>query len=134
METPKETVEQKLNNMIELAQRNSDDGWDQIDNMLPELAQEHVVITWARQNLDNEDDRLRDLAASVFEVSEMLPTDEEIAELVDLMNTDDTYPGFRAACALLKHKISEYTEVARAKVQEFKDDEGVAYIVEKYLE
>ena len=66
--------------------------------------------------------------------------DVVIADLFVLMNEareENSYPGFRAACALAKRRddprvVGKMGQV-RGKLQEYVDDEGVKDIAKSYL-
>jgi len=94
-----------------------------------------------KDNLDNEDSGLRDLAASTLELTNQELEDADIENLLNLMQKTDEenpYPRFRAACALAqrgsdKRVTSRLSEI-QATLEEFTENEGVADIAKGYLQ
>ncbi|MFA5967294.1 MAG: hypothetical protein WC805_02145 [Patescibacteria group bacterium] len=136
-----EEERETLEKIIALAQRNDSEGWKEIDATLPEIADSPAVVEWAKDNLDNEDSGLRDLAASTLELTNQELEDSDIENLLNLMQKTDEenpYPRFRAACALAQRSSDERIISLLDKIQstltEFTENEGVADIAKGYLQ
>jgi len=131
-----------LSTFIELAQANTDEGWETIDEQLPEHCNDPEFLDWARANTANEESGLRDLAATILEGTDEPLTEKDIANLLTtLMREDDPenpYPSFRAACALAKRSdnpmVEKELESIEAKLNEFVDDDDVSEVAQKYLD
>ena len=128
---------QELNNIISLAQAGSPEDWAEIDKKMSELCNGEEFLDWARVNLFNEDSGLCDLSATILEASDTDLTSEDVGNLMRLMATDDSYPGFRASCALAKRLDNENIRPAidqiKQKLQSFLSDPDVSDIAERYL-
>ncbi len=74
-----------LNDAIELASGNTEDGWKRIDGALEECSNDQEYFAWAVENLSNPDSNLRDLAASILERTDFDLTDEVVSQLFALM-------------------------------------------------
>lgn len=111
----------------------SEENWDLVDGAIPLLAQEDKTLDWAKkEGLANEDDNLRDLAASIFE-----KTDQEIDDKIKgrltamLLKDDNPYASFRAAFAL--YNKGDRSERVMSKMHEALGDEDVREIAENYF-
>ena len=126
----------KLLHIVQLAEANEEDGWEEIDSLIKEASNDSIFIEWARKNTKNLSSGLRDLAATIFEASGIELSLEDIALLQDLMN-DEGYPKFRAACALAKRinvlEISKMKGSIKSILESFADDPDVFEIAKKYL-
>lgn len=129
-----------LNNFIELAKTNDDKSWGEIDEKLSQHRSDPALLDWARENTNNEDSGLRDLAATIYEATETDLSADDVSNLLILMrkaDTENTYPSFRAACALAKRKENELiknsAEEIKNKLALFLDDTNVSEIAQKYL-
>ncbi len=124
-----------LQTLVDLAKQGL---WENVDALLSTHANDIAVITWARVNTQNRDLNLRDLSASIYEVSTVTLEENDIEKLLVMMREqiENPYPRFRAACALVKraNTIEKYF-VGEAKVilREHLNDEDVADIAKTYL-
>lgn len=140
MVTPETVPEQKLNQLISLAKENTPESWEQIDKQKNSVCNDPDFLTWAKNNLFNNDSGLRDLAATLFEASDIILSIEDVQNLMRLMTTDDSYPGFRAACALAKRfkteNIKPQIDKIKEKLEEFTkdEDESVVKLAKEYLD
>jgi hypothetical protein len=138
MKTPENTFNQQLDTFLSWAKDNTPEDWAQIDKQLPAFCNDETFLTWARKNTTNSEPGLRDLAATIFEASDTTLTAEDIRNLTELMTTDDSYPGFRAACALAKRSNNEsikpLTDKIKEKLKKFSTDDDVSEIAKSYLE
>lgn len=107
--------------------------WDYVDTALPSLADDEEILHWAEtEGLNSPDEDLRDLAASVFEQSDVGLSQVVMARLVEIVNAPTgKYDRFRAACALLHHGIETSKVIER--ITEFRRDPDVAAVAERYL-
>ena len=136
MNQPENLSSEPLDSLILLAESGTDEDWDKIDAYLSGHSDDPELAAWARENTANADEGLRDLAASIFEVSSAQLSGSDIALLQSLM-ADSSYPGFRAACALAKRieqeEVQTMKEEIRAKLEQFMGDADVAEIAQGYL-
>ncbi|MBI4599967.1 hypothetical protein HY732_03520 [Candidatus Uhrbacteria bacterium] len=136
MGTIENGIGQQFESLIALAGANTEEGWAKIDLELPQVCNDPVVLTWARENTSNPESGLRDLAATIFEASKVPLTSEDIEKLTRLMS-DESYPGFRAACALAKRtnqpEILAMRDSIREKIRFFIDDASVSEVANKYF-
>ena len=127
-----------LNRVVDLARQ---EVWEKVDGLLPQHADQQEFYAWARENFGNLDPNLRDLAASIFEQTE-LPLDDGVIEglfgLVGETDEENPYPSFRAACALAKRhedeRVSGRIDEVRSKLKSFVEDKDVAEIAKGHLE
>ena len=137
MESPENDQELKLDFLLSLATQNTTEAWQKIDEKLPSICDRTDILNWAKENTQNEDDGLRDLAATILETSDL---DLEVADILKLkeLMLDKSYPGFRAACALAKRfknpAVSPAIALVKQKLQDFLKDEDVSEIARKYLD
>lgn len=133
-----EEMAPKLATLIRLAEANTEEGWKEIDSKLPQICNHPEVISWARSNTESRSDGLRDLAGTIFEASDEALTGDDVSLLRKLMDGDEGYPGFRAACALAKRgnspDIAAMKKDIAAKLEKFVKDPDIPEIAEKYLE
>lgn len=110
--------------------------WEYVNDNLPAMTDFPETLAWAdKDGLDNPDENLRDLAASVFEASSHHLSPDIADRLAMLMETDDgEFVRFRAACALCKH--GEQSPKVAETLREFADhsDPEVASLAREYLE
>lgn len=133
----KEDYSDKLKELTSLALANNEDGWAVIDKKLPGLCNDQTFLLWARSNTTNTESGLRDLAASIFESSNIELDDQGVSNLIVMLSYED-YSGFRAACALAKRfknkAVSPFIDQIRKKLESFINDSDVSEIAKKYLE
>ncbi len=131
------SIQQTLDLFLSLAQDNTPEGWAKIDAQLLDFCNQEVFLTWARNHLLDEESGWRDLAATILESSDTVLSEEDVRKLTQLMMTDESYPGFRAACALAKRVDQEMIQPTRGDIKEklgkFLSDPDVAEIARKYL-
>lgn len=113
--------------------------WERIDTVLPDFCHDNYALNWARDNFQSAQADLRDLAASLFEISSLELSAEDICVLEKLMGEDEGFAGFRAACALARRlatdaRIEPLRGAIETKLEAFADDEDVAGIVAEYIE
>lgn len=137
MNNPEKITNMPLESFIELAEKNTDDGWKEIDQELSQVCNDQRFLDWAVANTANKESSLRDLAGTILEASDVVLTSDDIDNLKVLLE-DKGYPGFRAACALAKRisqqEIQSLKNLIIEKLENFIDDEGVSEIANKYLE
>ena len=128
---------QQLNYFILLAKENTSESWAKIDSKMPEFCNNEVFLKWAKDNILIENNELRDLAASIIESTDAVIDNQVIQDLYSLMKVNESYPGFRAACALAKRlnneNVKPLVEEIKEKLDKFKGDEDVSSIAIKYL-
>ena len=78
-----------LNKMVDLARQNTDEGWQVIDGLLPQCADQREFLDWSAGNITDPESGLRDLAASVFEQTSLPLSDEIVEGLFGLMREID---------------------------------------------
>lgn len=136
MSNPEKITNMPLELFIELAEKNTDDGWKDIDEHLAQVCNDKIFLEWALINTANKESSLRDLAGTILEASDMILTSSDINNL-EILLEDEGYPGFRAACALAKRisqqEIKGLKKLIAEKLKKFVDDEGVSEIANKYL-
>ncbi len=139
MDSPENQLnQQQLESLISLAEADTDEGWAQVDLILPQICNDPSVLSWARDSTTNESSGLRDLSASILEASDTPLIQDDINKL-ELLMGDESYPGFRAACALAKRisqeEIVAIKDLIEEKLKLFVDDEdaGVSEIAREYL-
>jgi hypothetical protein len=126
----------ELNNILNLVKQ---ENWEQVDAILPQHSNTQEFLNWAKDNLDNEDPNLRDLAASILEISDTEISEQTITNLYTLMNEkdDNPYSAFRAACALAKRienpEIASRANQIKNKLEEYLSDIDVSSIAQRYL-
>lgn len=137
MKNPENMPNLQLESIIALAKTNTDEGWARVDDQLEQFCNDSSFLEWARDNTENEEIGLRDLAATILEASDTILTKEDVNNLKDLME-EEGYPGFRAACALAKrivrHELPGLKNLVTDKLKEFTEDESVSDIANEYLE
>lgn len=112
-----ETSNPLFQNLLEAARRGGDDDWVLIDARLPEVRSAET-IDWAfGPGLSDNDDNIRDFAASLIEdwVGE-LPEGAE-ARIVELMNTDSHLP-VRLRLAAGRWKRGDRSDLVRGILNE----------------
>ena len=134
-------TKEALGQLTELAKSNQDGDWEIIDGKLDNYSDEEEFLKWSKENLNNEDSGLRDLAASILERSKHDLGDSDVDNLISLMNENDEknpYPSFRAACALAirckEKRVEKITKDVIDKLELFVQDDSVSEIAKKYLE
>ncbi len=106
--------------------------WDRVDVVLPELVDNPETVSWATQALDDKDGNLRDLAASIFERSQIDLQPEVQGRLRLMISVDENpYAQFRAAFALFSR--GDRSPEVMAKMNEAMKDPDVKEIAERYL-
>ena len=130
-----------LRQLIMLARKGTDEAWEEVDKILPELCDDAAVVQWARVNIHNDNLDLSDLAATILEATNIELNKDDTSELLKLMSSnkpENPYPSFRAACALAKRFGTglipdDMQAKVKSKLKEFLDDEDVAGIAQEYL-
>jgi len=109
--------------------------WDFIDGQIPSIANDPEYLRWAIQKgIRDEDGNVRDLAASILEKTETLPSDS-VALLYDKMKKDSNpYVKFRSAFALAGHGVRDHHDDVVQVLKEAQRDPEVAEIAGRYLE
>lgn len=129
-----------LDKIIELALMNNDEGWQEIDALLPTVCNDPVFIAWAKKNTAHQESALRDLAATILGATTERLSDEDVDRLLSLMreqDPDNPYPRFRAAAALVQKGAAGQPPVrdeVAAVLREYLDDAGVADLARQHLE
>ncbi len=138
MDTLENKANEQLDWLIALAQADTDDGWAQIDSTLSQLCNKPDVLAWARNNTSSEERGLRDLSATILEASDVPLTSDDVGKLLILMNKDEGFPGFRAACALAKRigrqNVGDMEDAIKEVLRRFADDDDVSKIARGYLQ
>lgn len=121
-----------LADFIMLAEQGTDKSWEKIDFHLPAYCDKPIFISWAKENLFNENYALRDLAASTLILSKTEFSQQDIDNLTKLMNEiyeENPYPSFRAALALARRlndaRITSLSDVIRKRIVSFLEDDAV---------
>lgn len=115
-----------------LAMSEGDEGWDRIDRVLPTVAQDPQFVIEAARNLRHEDDDVRDLAASVFEATDIDPGPEVLGQLREGMEGDtNPYTRYRSAFALFHH--GDHGEDVVNVIKEAAEDPETEEIAKGYL-
>lgn len=130
-----------LADFIMLAEQDTDKSWSKVDSHLPAYCDKPTFISWAKENLFNENYALRDLAASTLVLSKTELSQQDIDNLTKLMDEEyeeNPYPSFRAALALAKRvsdqRITSLSSVIRKRIVSFLEDDTVWDIAKKALE
>ena len=122
-----------MSNLEELIDAAKAEHWDAVDKNIAVLANNEEVIAWALdKGLEDTENNVRDLAASVLEKSSVSLPESTKAMLLHLVAWDENiYVQFRSAFAL--YVRGERSPAVIAKMQEAEQDPGVADIARKYL-
>lgn len=132
----------RLLQLINAARR---EDWERVDSLITQAAQLPETLQWALVTLQHsnqdkpskytaaEHDQLRDLAASIFEMSDVGLTDSAIIVLRHTMLSDSNeFARYRAAFALYKHSCIDDDVIKTVKLAAHHPD--TAKIAQQYLD
>lgn len=120
-----------VRDMIEAAKKGDSDF---VNSVLPEVCNKYIFVQWAIDaGLTSDDEKVKDLGASILEITEYEYDDELKAEatngLVVLMKEESIF-GFRAACILVNNEQfvieelkSEVIEKTRGQLNRILEDQ-----------
>lgn len=124
-------LNEEINNLIEKAKKEE---WEEIDAKInaDNFCDFPQVLEWTDKGLDDEEEGVRDLAASILELSSGDLSDKQKEKLEgNMARNEGGFDEFRAACALANHG-GKSADIEK-KLEEFVDNPDTKEIAEKYL-
>ncbi|MBU4284605.1 MAG: hypothetical protein KJ968_05860, partial [Nanoarchaeota archaeon] len=109
--------------------------WKIVDKSIPKVCNNKSIIGWAfREGLNDGNENVRDLAASILEKTSSSLTKEIKEKLYSRMKKDDnSYVRYRSSFALAAHDPSFHEKDVKAVLQKAKKDPDVSQFAESYL-
>ena len=119
--------------LIEAAKK---EDWEEVDKSILDVCNNESIIAWAfRKGLNDGNENVRDLAASILEKTNSILTGEIKEKLYSSMKKDSNpYVRFRSCFALAAHDPSFRKKDVKAVLQKAKKDPDVSQSAESYLE
>lgn len=131
----------KLNYLIELASKNTDESWEQVNKIIeqPGFCDQDIIWQFAiSEGLNHHDPNIWDLASSIIAQAKnhryQLPN-ESVSRLKLIVNNKDQpeaiYARYRSAFALFENDIK--TSDVMSAINDAADDEAVSDLAKIYL-
>lgn len=132
-------ITMKWEELADLATRNTDSGWGEINKLLPGLCTDLQIVKEAINGLIDKDQHIQDLSASVFGAQEtdffknLTRTHTQLLSRLrrNVKQGTGPYAQFRAAAALGEHGYFSLEVIE--KLKEFENDPDVGDISKRLL-